>query len=177
MPQFEPSVKFPLTVDGVACRTFEIKHPDQPKAKEYSCHKFGKKAGLTYELGIAAIGDQLSWIAGPFPGGCPDSKIFKESGLQQILVDNDAEAIADKGYKGLDGISITTRYDMDFVKEYKRRLRGRHESFNGHIKKFEILNQAFRHKKDRLQKHQTVFEAICIICQYEMENGFAIFSA
>ena len=58
------------------------------------------------------------------------------------------------------------------VKSFKRRARARHETFNGRLKNFKILAERFRHG---VPKHKAVFEAICVIVQYDMENGHPMF--
>jgi hypothetical protein len=56
------------------------------------------------------------------------------------------------------------------------RARARHESFNKRIKQFKVLSECFRHAKGaNFKKHKIVFETICVIVQYEMENGHPLF--
>jgi len=142
-----------------------------PFDKHSSSHKFGKKAAFAYELALSTVEHKLCWMSGPFLGGTNDKLMFKESGLQNLLVNSNKKAVADSGYDGLEGVSLPNPHDTWKVKEFKKRARARHENFNGRIKNFGILSQTFRHKKDRMQKHQTVFEAVCVIVQYQMENG------
>ena len=47
-------------------------------------------------------------------------------------------------------------------------VRARHESFCSRIKLFSALDRPFRHGA---RKHKAVFEAVCVIVQYDMENG------
>jgi hypothetical protein len=103
--------------------------------------------------------------------------MFKTSGLQAHLVAQGKQAIADSGYSGVrgGGVSTPNRLDTAEVKEFKRRARARHENFNGRIKNFGILSQTFRHKINRVEKHQTAFEAVCVIVQYQLENGSPLF--
>ena len=175
--RFDNDVLFPLTVDSVHCKMYEPMHPTMPMDTGFSSHKFGKKAGLAYELGISTYEQKLYWTHGPNKGGCNDKKMFKTSGLQVHLLAQGKKAIADLGYIGVKGGGVSTPNQQDTaeVKEFKRRARARHENFNGRIKIFGVLSQTFRHKTNRLDKHQTVFEAVCVIVQYQLENGSPLF--
>ena len=59
-------------------------------------------------------------------------------------------------------------------RNFKSRVRCRHETFNGKLKKYTCLAQLFRHGMD---KHGEAFRAICVTVQYEMDNGSPIFDA
>jgi hypothetical protein len=175
--RFDDDVLFPMTVDGVHCKTYEPMHATMPMDTEMSSHKFGKKAAFTYELGVSTYEQKLYWTHGPRKGGCNDKRMFKTSGLQAHLVAQGKQAIADSGYSGVRGGGVSTPNQLDTaeVKEFKRRARARHENFNGRIKNFGILSQTFRHKINRVEKHQTAFEAVCVIVQYQLENGSPLF--
>jgi hypothetical protein len=86
-------------------------------------------------------------------------------------------AIADNGYRGekTHHIAPPQANDSREVKQFKNRVRARHETFNGRIKVFNILSGTFRVVQHKKQKHKTVFEAVCILCQYDLENGHALF--
>ena len=80
----------------------------------------------------------------------------------------------DKGYVGvprhvLSGHNIC---DTDEVKEFKRRVGARHESFNKRLKAFKALDERFRHN---VAKHKVVFEAILVLVQYDLEHGHPLF--
>jgi hypothetical protein len=47
-----------------------------------------------------------------------------------------------------------------------------HETFNSRLKNFHCLDDRFRHGID---KHKICFEAICVIVQYQLENGSPLF--
>ena len=114
-------------------------------------------------------------MKGPFkPGENADIKIFRQepNGLKKQIPDG-KKAIGDRGYRGeQEKVSIRNPHDSATVKDFKNRARARHESFNGRIKQFRVLDARFRHDVD---EHQVVFEAVCVILQYEMENGHPLF--
>ena len=127
---------------------------------------------MAYELGISIFKNQLVRINGPFPAGQHDITIFcKEGGLKSKIASG-KRAVGDEGYRGEQQISTRNPLDSVMVKEFKKRARARHETFSGRIKSFKILAERFRHG---VKKHKVVFEAVCVIVQYEMENGHPIF--
>jgi hypothetical protein len=86
-------------------------------------------------------------------------------------------AIADRGYisAGRDEqamLSTPNDLDDERVAKFKSRARARHESFNGRLKFFDILQNTFRHGEAR---HKIAFEAVCVIVQYQMDNGSPLF--
>ena len=166
--------KFIITVDGVHCQINEPR--DEPSAGWFS--KKYNKAGVTYEIAIAIFHNQVVWTIGPFPAGHNDKKVFKEKGLYD-KIPKGKFALADDGYTGYaDKCSTRNKqYDSDSVKEFKRRALARHETFNGKLKQFAILNQPFRGRgASRMVKHQVIFEACVVLGQYQMENGSPLFS-
>ena len=87
-------------------------------------------------------------------------------------------AIADKGYvtsrADEQGIFATPNpSDPQELKNFKSRARCRHETFNGRIKFFKCLSETFRHG---IEKHKIALEAVCVIVQYQMDNGSEIFA-
>ena len=54
----------------------------------------------------------------------------------------------------------------------KKRVRARHETFNGRLKAFSALKQVFRHD---LFKHKIFFQAIVAIVHIQLENGHPLF--
>jgi hypothetical protein len=81
--------------------------------------------------------------------------------------------LGDQGYLG-EPETITTRNSLDAeaVKKLKQRAMARQETFNSRIKDFKILSECFRHG---VEKHQVVFEAICVLVLHELENGHPLF--
>ena len=125
---------------------------------------------MSYEIAIDIFESKLVWLNGPFPAGQSDLAIFrKEDGLKS-KIPHGKRIIGDRGYRGdrCNNVSIRNPRDTPQVKEFKNRALARHENFNGRIKNFAILAERFRHPLDL---HRAVFEAICVLVQYDMENG------
>lgn len=163
-----------ISVDGTHCWINEPVHPEFSQDSGMFSHKF-QHAGLDYELGISLTESKLVWMNGPFPAGNSDRQIFVEQGLKDKLVATGKKAIGDAGYVGHQEAIITPNsHDADLVKTFKSRASKRHETFNGLIKQFQSLSQRFRHKmKDG--RFKQCFEAICVICQYQIEIDLPLF--
>jgi phage terminase large subunit GpA-like protein len=58
------------------------------------------------------------------------------------------------------------------LRSFKSCARVQQESFNSHLKTFEIINGRFRHG---IEKHKVVFEAVCVILQYQLELTSPLF--
>jgi len=162
---------FILSVDGVHCSTYEPKHPTYSKNPEFYSHKF-KKAALGYEIGLSIYASKVLWMNGPFLASKHDITIFCQAGLKNAIP-HGKQIIADNGYAGEAAIvSTPNSHDPLPLREFKRRVRSRHETFNARLKNFKCLAECFRHGTD---KHKIVFEAVGVICQYQMENGSPLF--
>ena len=157
-----------ITVDGIDCSIYE---PHRIPSTEWYSHKFNGP-GLTYELGIAIYHNLLVWIRGPHRSGKgTDLTRFQEPNGLKSKIPAGKKVIADEIYK--DPVcSLRNRLDTPEVKKLKRRARARHENFNGRLKNFKVLAERFRHGH---AKHKSIFEAVCVITQYEIENGHPLF--
>lgn len=163
---------FLLTVDGVHCRVQEPQHPTKSKHTAYYSHKF-KTSALDYELGISVFDNALVWMNGPFKGGRHDITIFRRAGLMAQIPEGH-RVIGDAGYAGEPVvISTPNAHDPVSLRKFKSRARARHESFNARLKNFKCLDERFRHG---VEQHKIAFEAICVICQYQLETGSPLFS-
>jgi DDE superfamily endonuclease len=159
-----------VSVDGTHCR---INEPRQMPSSGWYSHK-SNSAGLTYEIAVDIHESKVVWINGPFPAGQNDRSVYIQAGGLQSMIPPSKKVIADKGYRCKNDKTLSTPnpFDSDILKTFKRRTRARHETFNKRIKQFGILSGCFRHK---LAKHQCVFEAICVIVQYDMDSGYKLF--
>ena len=117
------------------------------------------------------------WVNGPFKAGTNDKAIFN-AGLVDMIPEGKV-GLADRGYKRQEKLSIPSVHDTDEVKTFKKRALARHETANEKLKRFNILSERFRHigtGEEVLQKHQVVFEACCVLVQYDMECGSPLFN-
>lgn len=161
-----------LSVDGTHCWLEEPTHPEFSQDSAFYSHKFNK-AGVNYELGILLWESRLVWMKGPTRAGSNDIANFLHDGLHQALLTMNKKAIGDGGYSGHhDTISTPNGADDKKVARFKSRALKRHEKFNGMTKNFDCLSGRFRHSVSRFA---TCFEAVCVVCQYQMENGRPLF--
>jgi hypothetical protein len=169
---------FIISVDGVHCRTHEVRK--DPGSKWYSHKSHG--AALTYELAVAVRQNRLVHIKGPYPASKNDLTIFQygdgdKNNPQPSLRDKipaGKRVIADSSYRSEDGktVSTTRRSDTAEVREFKARAKSRQETFNSRIKGYRILATEFRHG---IEHHKMVMESICILVQYDLESGHPLF--
>jgi hypothetical protein len=131
-----------------------------------------KQAALAYELGISIWNNRLVWVNGPFPAGQSDLTIYRKPNGLKSKIPPGKKVIADQGYPDEPQCSIRNPFDTPEVKLLKKRAKARHETFNGRLKFFSILEVRFRHG---VRKHKAVFEAVCVLVQYELENGHPLF--
>ena len=78
-------------------------------------------------------------------------------------------AAADGGYKGEEKITLPwdKRVGSDY-RSYLCRGRGRHETINGKLKRWQVLRQMFRHHRN---KHHIVFKACLTLTQLLLDFG------
>ena len=154
-----------MSVDGTHCR---IEEPRSIPDKKWYSHKLNKP-GISYEIALHLFKNKVAWVNGPFQAGQSDLHIFRSEGGLKSRIPPGKLVIADKGYNGeSEVVSTPNDFDTDAVKVFKQRARARQESFNSRIKEFKILSQCFRSKHDL---HGIVFEAVCVIAQFSLENG------
>jgi hypothetical protein len=91
----------------------------------------------------------------------------------EALIPNGSKAIADKAYRGSAKATTSSSTDPPELRKFKSRARARQESLWRRLKRFECLSDRFRHP---IEKHQICFEAVCVIVQYQFENGSPLFS-
>jgi DDE superfamily endonuclease len=169
------SAMFAVTVDGTDMKWKERRHPTLPVDRSYYSFK-PNACALKYELAISLYSSKLVWMNGPFRGGEHDLTIFR-GGLKDRLQASGKIAIADSGYKSnepdeMEILATPNTMDSKELHAFKSRARCRHETFNGRIKNFAVLRGTFRHDE---AKFKSAFEAVCVIVQYQMDNGSELF--
>ena len=183
--------KFVCTVDGKDQARQEVKHPNKNKDRRYYSHKFDGCA-LKWELGIAVFMPQIVHLAGPFRGGKHDSSIYKgeedecdealrlKLGVLEEYVSLESKipegkyGIADGAYEGGKKLALPKNADKKELKKFKSRARCRHESVNGRLCKFNIVDHRFRHS---MQMQKIAFEAVVVVVQYQLDDGSPLFDA
>ena len=167
---------FVVTVDGTDFRVWERKNPRFNQDKRQCSVKFNH-AAAKYEVAINVFTSNVAWINGPFRGGEHDLTMMRKGELFDKIAEG-KKAIADRGYQtGVPEerakLSLPSSYDPKELNNFKSRARLRQETFNGRLKKFNILSETFRHG---FEKHKFVFDAVIVIVQYQMDNGSPLFA-
>ena len=150
--------------------TNEPIHPTLSKNPKYYSHK--RYSALTHELGMSVYENKLVWTNGPKPASKRGISVCRQKLKNKIPAGK--RAIGDNGCRGEpDTVSTPSSHDLPELRLFKCHARARHETFNGRIKKFKCLSERFRH--NGIKKHHVCFEAVCVIVQYQMENGSPLF--
>ena len=116
---------------------------------------------MRYKLGVDILAGNLVWIQGPYPAGkYPDITIFRMC-LAHFL-DPYERVEADDGYVGeaprlVKCPSCPTNPEANLAMQ--GRVRYRHETLNGRLKNWGILQQVYRHD---VEKHGDVLRAVAL---------------
>ncbi len=155
-----------MSVDGTDCRIAN-------HGRIFSSHKFNKKLGLCYEVGIGIINGNIVWINGPFPcGEWPDISIFHL--CLQTFLDKGERVEADNGYHGnqwwvkCPANLMNPRENLAM----QNHVHCRHETANSRLKTFAILDSRYRHE---IETHGYVFHAVVVLVQLAIENCDPLF--
>jgi DDE superfamily endonuclease len=168
-----------VSVDGVHCK---IREPRRTPSSKWYSHKTHGPA-LGYEIAVAIHHNKVVHINGPFPAGVPDISIFRKDGGLKSKIPDGKVGTADRGYMGEPKLRPPNPQDTPLAKEFKKRAQARHETFNARLKSFKILSERFRHRHTPHGKHavtchdnhQSAFEAVCVLLQFDMDNGHPLF--
>ena len=109
-----------------------------------------------------------------FRGGRKDDKVLDKTALYHMLPPG-KKAIADSGYEGMpEKVTITRHGQSKELKQFLGRAKNRQESLHTRLKSFNCLYHRFRHGKstqNKMDLHNMCVESVCVIVQYDMENG------
>ena len=105
---------------------------------------------------------------GPFKcGKWPDIKIFR-SALKHLLLPQE-KVEADAGYRGDRKVRHPGHVRNWNELKAKKAARGRHETVNGRLKNWNVIDQVFRHN---LNLHGICFLAVAVLTQLMFERGY-----
>lgn len=154
-----------MTVDGV---DFRIQEPT-PFNKKWFSHKFSGP-GLRYELGVCIKTGHIVEFHGPLPCAYPDLKIF-HAGMKWKLLPGE-RVIANRGYRGEAKVMIPYECINGEHLKMMNISRSQHETINGRLKTWHILNGIYHHRRD---KHHLMFKSVAVLEQVKIENGYGPF--
>jgi DDE superfamily endonuclease len=137
------------SIDGTHC---PIEEPHQKPDPIWYSHKFNGP-GLAYQIVVSVQESKILSITGPYMAGEQDITIFRKQ----------------------DGISHLSSHDSEEAKNYKKRVRARHETLNKRLKDSKSLGTPFRHfdsrryTLDNFDDHKYVFFSVCVLVQYDLQ--------
>jgi hypothetical protein len=164
---------FIITVDGTHCRINEPREPGMRRNRKHYSHK-DHHAGLNYEIAISIFESKVVHAKTQSRASCHDISEFRKELRGKIPPGK--RVIADKAYDAEEDshiLSTNNQFDAESVKEFKRRARARHETFNGIMKEWKCLDTRFRHGRNKhlgCPEHQICFDAVLVMCQYLIED-------
>lgn len=155
-----------IVVDGTCC---PIQEPG-PRWTGNFCHKFNGP-GITYEI-ITNRDGFIIRVDGPYRSGCfPDAEIFRRGAMLEL---EPGETCQGDGIYRNQLPHVFPGDASEAERQFANRVRARHETLNGRLKRFGILNQKYR--SNDLEKHSWAFRAVCVICQIELQISMGLFA-
>ena len=167
-------------LEEILIDTTEQKIPRPKKKRKRKKHHSGKKKAFTIKKQIATNRQGLIiHSARASPGKKHDYKLFKESGLPEIIPE-DVPTYADSGYQGVNkdypdlNIIIPhkrTRKHRQLTRSEKiqnakqRKIRVKVEHTLSQLKKFKVLADTYRHS---LQNYDIYFDFVASIVNFRM---------
>lgn len=128
-----------------------------------------RSSGLRYELSLNIRTGFLVWVHGGYPcGAYSDLRLSREAFV--LSLNKGERTLADKGYKDSEYFILPNVHNI----HQHGVIMARHETVNGRLKQFRILQQEFR---NAIHKHPMVVHAVANIVQISLMNGHPLFSA
>ena len=156
---------FIISLDGTHFKIQEPTHGTLRLDPSWYSHKHGS-AGHNVQIVLAIFENKCVDIT-ISPAGTNDKGNVIKSGILDMMPEG-TRAVVDGGYPGdLDKFSGYNQFDSDDMKEFKARVKSRHETFNARLKIFNILATAFEYKKEKFPACCT---AVCVLVQYSIED-------
>jgi hypothetical protein len=182
---FDKRFQYQFGVDGQNYHTNEFRLT--PHSKWYE-HK-SNSCGVKYEYAVHLWTSSIVSMRGPFPASVHDMNVFrggdrgdKENWDRTSLyfkMPPGMRGVGDSGYGGEpEKITVSKSEHSKEMREFLARVKNREESLHTRFSSFGVLKERFRHGKGTKQKmdfHQTCAEAVCVIVQYDLENGHPLF--
>ena len=160
-----------MSIDGTDFRITQT--GAATKGNAFGSHKYAGKSALRYELGVDILAGNLVWIEGPYPAGKYTDIVIFNKVLRHHLEPGE-RVEADNGYVGnADKIKCPNNpANPERNLAMQARVRSRHETLNGRLKNWGILEQVFRHD---ISLHTLVFHACAVITQLSITHGEPLF--
>ena len=164
---------FIVSLDGVDFKTREEVHPRYPVDPQMRSHKMNH-AAWKYEIALAIFRERIVFASGPEKASVHDMTMFRNNGLKAKMLQLPGKMIiGDGGYQTaepdeINMISTPNPVDPEGLRNFKSRVRLRHETINSRMKQYAILKHGFELGKER---HASCFYAVLVMIQYKMDHG------
>lgn len=180
------TTEFGFSLDCVDVRVWEKRHDHHFNINRKLFSQKFAHAGIKYEIVMSLSASKCMQVVGPKPASFHDTKMFRLKTKEKLIYlrrfGKNVMGIADGIYKpgskpeerdeaGM--MALPSTVDSDELHSFKSRIRARQETFNGRIKNFAFLQYTYRGTD--YNKHGRAFRAICVIVQYQMDNGSPLF--
>ena len=168
---------FIASMDGVDFNVWEKPNARYNIDKGLMSHK-SKHGALRYLIALSVWESKCVFIDGPVKAGEVNDLAHFRNTLKQKMTQLPGKIlIADGGYSTsqvdeVGMIAVPNESDPTELHRFKARARQRHESFNGKLKHYKILQDTFRFDHN---KHGHVFRAVCVRVAYAMESGSPLY--
>ena len=129
---------------------------------------------------------RIVWANGPFRPSRHDLNVFRgakdakekkekwDTSALYFQIPEGKKLVGDGGYVGEPKIATKSREHPAEMREWMKRVLARQETMHTRLKNFNILCHRFRHGKNtqhRFKLHKMAVEAVCVLIQYDYENG------
>jgi hypothetical protein len=171
------------SVDCTDCKMWEKRHHHHLNIDKTFYSKKTNSAALKYEIILDITRPKCLAVVGPLKASTHDMNVFRSSTKAKMLQMPGKMLVADSIYlpgreadqrNEVGMFSIPSSTDHKTLKQFKSRIRSRHETFNGRLKNFNFLKLGYCGVDE--DKHGSAFKAICTIVQYQMDLGSPIFA-
>lgn len=176
-----------FSIDCLDCRAWEPRAHHHFNVDRRMFSKKHNHAAWKYEIILSITESKCMQVVGPVPASVNDMALFRRETKPKLLhlrrFGKNVMGVADSIY--LPGrlasqrdevgmLAIPNSLDEADLKVFKSRIRARHEGFNARIRAFAFLQYTYRGTNP--DKHGKCFRAICVMVQYQMDNGSPMFS-
>ena len=168
---------FCMSIDGVDFNIWE-KPSERYNVDSSLCSFKSNHGAWRYLIALSVWESKCVYIYGPVKAGAVNDLALWRLDLKQRMSELvNKLAICDRGFQTSEPDEVhllapPSTADPEDLALFKTRARQRHETFNGRLKDFKILQDVFRFDAD---KHGSVVRAVVVRVQYQMESGSPLF--
>jgi len=157
-----------LSIDGTHMMIHEPRHEECRVDTTHFSHKHGT-AGFNVQIALKTYEPECVHVF-VAKGGQNDMGNLNASGVLDLIPEG-KRIVCDGGYEVKDDrlhmLSGYNQFDDDAVKEFKARVKSRHEAFNAKLKVYKVLNKTFRHG---VEKFEVYIYMVAVLVQFAITD-------